>query len=115
MAKTKKQEQRPAAKEQRSVLRLAWERFEAGDMVEARRLAGAALAGQVAPDDLEVATQLSREMAGTPGLVVDESIASVARAIIERTKPVPRSYLFALLALGVFGLLVILAVTRYLP
>jgi hypothetical protein len=98
---------------ERSVLRLAWERFEAGDVVGARQLANAVLGGKVGPDDLQAATDLSRQMSSAE-LAVPETIEGVARALVERTRPVPKSYLFAALSLGVFALLVTLAVTRYL-
>jgi hypothetical protein len=98
---------------ERSVLRLAWDRFEAGDVVAARQLANAVLAGKVGPDDLQAATDLSRLMSSAE-LAVPETIEGVARALVERTRPVPKSYLFAALSLGVFALLVTLAVTRYL-
>ncbi len=97
----------------RSVLLAAWDRFEAGDMVEARSLAQAVLAGRVGPDELEGATRLARKLGGNQTLPVDESIESVAKVMIERTRPVGRSYLFAAVSMGVFTLLVALAASRY--
>lgn len=98
----------------RSVLRLAWERFEAGDVVEARRVAQAALQGQVGADELEEATRLAGKLAGNDEFPVEPTIESVARVLIERTKPSPRSYVFAAASLAIFALLVTLAVTRYM-
>jgi hypothetical protein len=111
MAKGKRE--KPEQKPSRSVLQLAWDRFEAGDVVEARRLANAVLQGTVGADEPEAATRLARQMSGDPSLAVPETVDGVARAIIARTRPLPRSYLFAALALTVLGLLVTLALTRY--
>lgn len=99
----------------RSVLLASWERFEAGDMVEARALAQAVLAGQVGPDELEGATQLAKKLGGNETLPVTETIESVAKVMVERTRPVSKSYLFAAVSMGVFTLLVALAATRYHP
>ncbi len=96
------------------MLRFAWERFEAGDVVEARRFAQAALEGQVGADELEEAARLAQKLAGNDELPVEPTIESVARVLIERTKPSPKSYAFAAASLAIFALLVTLAVTRYM-
>jgi hypothetical protein len=98
----------------RSVLRAAWERFEAGDAVEARRLALAALGGARGSDDEAAAQELAQAMRETPGLRVEPTVASVAQALATRTLPPPRSYLFAVLTVSLLCALVTLAVTRYL-
>jgi hypothetical protein len=114
MAKPKdKPAERSEAQPLRSVLMRAWERFEAGDMVQARQLAEAVLGGKVGPDEQEGATHLAQLMSGNETLPVAETVESVARAMVERTKPVPKSYLFAAVSVGVLALLVVLAVTRY--
>ncbi len=114
MAKSKTKTADPdEAQPLRSLLLRAWERFEAGDMVQARQLAEAVLGGTLGPDELEGATQLAHKMSGNETLPVAETVESVARALVERTKPVPKSYLFAALSVGVLLVLVVLAVTRY--
>jgi hypothetical protein len=97
----------------RSVLRAAWARFEAGDAVEARRLALAAASGAVGPDDPAVAAELALAMAGTPGMTIEPTVVSVARALASRTLPPTRTYLFAAVCLGILTVLVALALTRY--
>lgn len=97
----------------RSVLRAAWDRFEAGDVAEARRLALAALGGARGPDEAQVARELAEAMAGTPGLVVEPTVESVARALAARTQPPLRTFLFAALVLALLAGLVALALTRY--
>jgi hypothetical protein len=97
----------------RSVLRAAWDRLEAGDAVEARRLALAALGGARGVDDEAAAVELAAAMQGTPGLKIDPTVPSVAQALAARTLAPPRSFLFAAVSLGILGLLVALAVTRY--
>jgi hypothetical protein len=97
----------------RSVLRAAWARFEVGDAVEARRLALAALGGARGPDDEAAAVELAEAMRGTPGMAIEPTLASVARALALRTQPPARAYLFAALSFGILTVLVALALTRY--
>lgn len=96
----------------RSVLSAAWERFEHGDVVEARRLAKAALAGQIGPDDERVAKALAKELS-TPHAEVGEAVPQVAQAMLTRTRPVAMAYWFAILSLTILTGLVLLATTRY--
>jgi len=97
----------------RSVLRAAWDRFEAGDVAEARRLARAALGGARGPDEDQAARELAAALEGTPGLAIEPTVASVARALMARAQPPPRGFLFAALALAIGTGLVVLALTRY--
>ena len=96
----------------RSVLAAAWERFELGDVVEARRLAKAVLQGQVGPDDERVAKSLAKELS-TPEAAAGETVAQVAEAMLTRTRPVARAYWFALMSLVILTGLVVLAAARY--
>ena len=96
----------------RSVLSAAWERFEVGDVVEARRLAKAVLEGQVGPDDERAAKALAKELS-TPTSVVGEAVPEVAAAMLARTRPVATAYWFAVLALAILTGLVVLASARY--
>jgi hypothetical protein len=96
----------------RSVLWAAWERFEHGDVVEARRLAKAVLAGQVGPDDERAARSLAKELSTGQRAVADR-VPDVAEAMLARTRPLATAYWFALLSLTILSGLVLLAVTRY--
>ncbi|MEW6432516.1 MAG: hypothetical protein AB1730_13520 [Myxococcota bacterium] len=95
-----------------SVLKVAWEAFERGDVVQARALAGEILAGKVGRDDPEVARELAA-MLSTPEAPVDESPQAVAQDLISRTKVLGKPYVFAGLVGAVFVLLVVLAAIRY--
>lgn len=109
MAKRKESESQ--AQPRQSILEAAWNAFEAGDMVEARRLATAVVNGQAGRDDEAVAVALAKAMTGT--VAVGESPVDVAKALVERTQVVRKSYMWAAVSLSVFALLVTLALTRY--
>ena len=98
--------------EKKSVLAVAVAALESGDVVTARRLAKAVIAGQKGADDDEVARRLSKELSAK-----DESIGElpeqVAQAIVNRTIVAPRPYLYAGICLAVFLVLVSLARARY--
>ena len=105
MAKGNKQENR-------SVLKLSFEAFQRGDMVQARALAKAVLAGQVGKDEEKAASELAKTLS-IEGAVVAENPAAVAHELISRTITPLRPYLFvAAVAAGFIGL-VILAAWRY--
>ncbi len=106
MAKPKKEEQ------SRSVLKLAYQAFERGDVVKTRELAKAVLAGKVAPDDEQVARELSKTLSIAEA-VVGETPAAVAQELISRTITPPRPYLFVAAAAGTFITLAVLAHLRY--
>jgi hypothetical protein len=113
MAKgSKKDKATGSAPVPRSVLSAAWERFELGDVVEARRLAQAVLDGQVGPDDPRAAKSLAKELS-TPTAVVGEAVPEVATAMLVRIRPVAAAYWFAVLALSILTGLVLLATVRY--
>jgi len=95
-----------------SVLKVAYEAFERGDAVLARRLALEVLAGKVGTDDAAVAKELAAELSA-PGAPVDESPQAVAQDLLSRTKVLPKPYLFAGLVAAVYLLLVVLATLRY--
>lgn len=106
MAKGNKQDQ------SRSVLKLAYEAFDRGDSVQARRLAKAVLAGQVGRDDEKASVELAR-LLSIEGAVVAETPAAVAAEIASRTIVAPRPYLFVAAVASAFIGLVILAAYRY--
>ncbi|MEW5739344.1 MAG: hypothetical protein AB1938_10485 [Myxococcota bacterium] len=95
-----------------SVLKLAYEAFERGDVVLTRQLALEVLAGKVGRDDAEVARGLAKELS-TPATPVDESPQAVAQDLLTRTKVMPKPYLMAAAVAAVYVLLVVLAAVRY--
>lgn len=96
----------------KSVLKVAWEAFERGDVVQARALAHEVLAGRLGKDDAKAAADLAKYLSA-PGAPVDESPQAVAQEIISRTGVPPRPYLFVAAVAAAFIGLVILAVVRY--
>lgn len=106
MAKGNKQE--PS----RSVLKLAYESFQRGDMVQARQLAQAVLDGKVGRDDEKAAVELAKTLS-VEGHSIMENPSAVAIELISRTKVPPRSYLLVAAVAATFLGLVILAVWRY--
>ncbi len=96
----------------RSVLRVAYDAFQRGDMVQARTLAQAVLAGQVGKDDPKAAEELAKKLS-IEGAVVAETPEAVARELISRTIVPPKPYLFVAAAAATFVVLVILAAVRY--
>jgi hypothetical protein len=106
MAKGNKQDQ------SRSVLRLSWESFQRGDMVQARQLANAVLQGRVGKDEEKAAVELAKTLS-SEGNVVAETPNAVATEIVSRTIVPPRPYLFVAAVSAVFIALVILAAWRY--
>jgi hypothetical protein len=106
MAKGNKQDQ------SKSVLRVAYESFQRGDMVQARQLAKAVLEGKVGKDDEKAASELAKTLS-IEGAVVAETPTAVANELISRTIVPPRPYLFVAAVAATFVALVILAAWRY--
>lgn len=106
MAKGNKQDQ------SRSVLKLSFEAFQSGDMVRARQLAKAVLAGKVGKDEEKAAVELSKTLS-IEGNLIMENPESVATEIISRTIVPPRPYLFVAAVAATFVGLVLLATWRY--
>lgn len=96
----------------KSLLRAAFEAAERGDVFTARRLAKAVVAGTVGADEVHEAATVA-EALSTDELQVDAQPRTVAQALLRRTAVPLKSYAFALLALGVWVLLVLLAHARY--
>jgi hypothetical protein len=95
-----------------SLLKLAYEAFDRGDVVLARQLVREVLAGKVGKDDPEVAKALAKELS-TPAAPVDESPQAVAQDLLKRTQVMGKPYLMALVVAAVYLLLVVLAAVRY--
>lgn len=95
-----------------SVLKVAYEAFNRGDVVLARQLALEVLAGKVGKDDPQVAKELAGELS-TPESPVDESPQAVAQNLLLRTKVMGRPYVMAAAVAAVYLLLVVLAAIRY--
>ncbi|GMU61841.1 MAG: hypothetical protein AMXMBFR34_36040 [Myxococcaceae bacterium] len=95
-----------------SVLKVAYEAFNRGDVVLARQLALEVLAGKVGKDDPQVAKELAGELS-TRESPVDESPQAVAQNLLLRTKVMGRPYVMAAAVAAVYVLLVVLAAIRY--
>jgi hypothetical protein len=106
MAKGNKQDQ------SRSLLKIAYEAFERGDVVEARRLSHAVLGGKLGPDEVKTAGELAKKLS-IPEAPVDESPQAVAQELISRSGVPPKPYLFVAAVAAAFIGLVILAIVRY--
>lgn len=107
MAKASKQQDHG-----KSVLWVAYEAWQRGDVVEARRLAQAVLAGQRGANEekaaKELAAELTSELAPVP-----ETIEGVAKDLLSRTGVPPKPYLMLAAVAAAYLLLVVIAVTRY--
>jgi predicted nucleic acid-binding protein len=95
-----------------SVLKLAYEAFDRGDVVLTRQLVLEVLAGKVGKDDADVAKALAKELS-SPEAPVDESPQAVAQELLRRTKVMGKPYLMAGAVAAVYLLLVVLAAVRY--
>ncbi len=95
-----------------SVLKVAYEAFERGDMVQARALAKAVLAGKVGRDDEKVSSELGK-LLSIEGAVVAETPAAVAQELISRSIVAPRPYVFVGAVVAAYVTLVIIAMVRY--
>ncbi len=113
MAKAKHQSS-PAARPlaARSILNAAHSAFGRGDVVEARRLATAVLAGAREKDE-DAAELALAPLISAPGAAVAQDPQSVARAILRMTRPPARAYLFAVAVAGVLAFLVAFAIHFY--
>lgn len=106
MAKGNKQDQ------SRSILRLSYESFQRGDVVQARQLAKAVLEGRVGRDDEKAAGELAA-LLSTDSHVIESTPAAVAAELVSRTIVPPKPYLFVAAVSAIFIALVILAAWRY--
>ncbi|MHB8872088.1 MAG: hypothetical protein ACYC8T_00230 [Myxococcaceae bacterium] len=99
-----------------SLLELAFARYEAGDVVTARRVAKRLLEVSPAAADEAAAKKVWAALAPLPApgapAVPQPSVHELAKLIIERTRVPPKAYLFAAVAAGVFTGLLALALTR---
>lgn len=109
MAKAKKAE---AANENQSLLASSYAAFERGDMVTARRLANELIAGKAGRGEEQASKELSKKLSSEVSKVEDSPLA-VAKELVLRTNVVPKAYLFAGLAAGIWIVLVVLAAVRY--
>jgi hypothetical protein len=98
--------------EKKSVLAVAADALEAGDVVTARQLAKAVIEGRKGPDDDKVARRLSTELS-TKDAPIGELPEQVAQAIVDRTIVPLRPYLYGAICLVVFLVLASLARARY--
>jgi hypothetical protein len=96
----------------RSVLITAYDAFQRGDMVGARKLAQAALDGKLGKGDEKAAVELAKELS-IEGHSIMENPSAVAIELISRTKVPPKPYLFVAAVGATFLGLVLLAVFRY--
>lgn len=96
----------------RSVLRVAFDAFERGDMVQARRLAQAVLDGKVGRDDASAAEALATKLSNDEAKVAP-TVEAVAKEIVSRTIVPPRPYLFVAAAAVTYLTLVVIAAIRY--
>lgn len=96
----------------RSLLRAAWEAWEAGDVLTTRRYAREVLAGKRGGDDEHEALDLSKALS-VEGVPVGATPEAVAEHLLARTAVPAKAYAFAGLALSIFLLLLSLAVFRY--
>ena len=85
--------------------------FEAGDEPATRAFAREVLAGRAGAAEARTAETLA-PLFSTPEHQVGATPTDVARELILRTSPPLKAYGFVVLALGVFGLLLTLALTR---
>lgn len=101
-----------AAAPEKSLLVAAREAASQGDAVLVRRLAQAVLGGKKGADDDHAALDLAKALS-LDGAPVNGTAEGVAANLLERTSIPPKAYAFALLAAGVFLLLLTLASVRY--
>ncbi len=96
----------------RSVLWVAFEAWQRGDVVVARRLVQAVLAGTRGPNDEKVAKELAATL-GSELAPVPETVEGVAHDLLGRTGVPPKPYLMLAAVAAAYLGLVILAVVRY--
>lgn len=98
--------------EGKSVLRAAYEAFERGDVVTARKLGQAVLAGHVGKDDANAAEELAKKLS-TDALKIEPTPEAVAKDLVSRTIVPPPPYAFVGAVALTFIVLVTIALTRY--
>ena len=91
-----------------SVLLRAWDAFERGDMVAVRSLSEKLLGDDPVPQEIAAARILSERMA-----LSDRTPRGVAQALIQRSYPPPRVYLFAAVIVALFSALLLFATFAY--
>ncbi len=96
----------------RSLLRAAFEAWEAGDVMTVRRFARDVLAGKRGGDDDHEALDLAK-LLSLESVPVEGTPEAVAQHLLARTSIPPKAYAFAVAALAVFLGLLSLAVFRY--
>lgn len=97
----------------KSLLDAAFQAFERGDLVTARTLAQAVLAGKAGPDEARAARELARgPLAKDVERAVEETPASVAAYLVHKTSIPGKTFWFALLGAGLFIFLLGLAAAR---
>ncbi len=113
MAKASRQaKSNPVPTSSQSVLKDAYAHYCAGNSIAARRLARQVVKETESVEDRSAALAIAREIF-VEKHAIDGSPSSVAEEIIRRTETPVRAFLFALVAMAIFALLVILANTRY--
>ena len=104
-----------------SLLELAFARYQAGDMVEARRLAKRLLAAPATAADEAAAKNLAVELIAPPEQTAEKptppapatpTAHELAKLLIDRTRVPAKAYLFAAVSIALFLGLLALALTR---
>ncbi len=115
MAKAQKKRKMPAKAQPGSPLKVAFECYEAGDALLARKAARQVLA--MAPEErarLESeAKKMARKLFPPDENRPAPTVEDVAREIAARTEVPPKAYLFAPVAAAIIGLMVLLAALRH--
>jgi hypothetical protein len=99
-----------------SLLSLAFQSYEAGDMVLARRAAKAALAKEPTAKDVEAARKIAPALfdppVGKDAPPVPNSPKDVAQELLARTEVAAKPYLFVAVGVALIVLLIVLALIR---
>ncbi|MFT3842380.1 MAG: hypothetical protein QM723_35645 [Myxococcaceae bacterium] len=114
MAKKQKKDKQAKAEAGQAVnpdsrLEMAFDAYQAGDQVQARKAAQAVLAGPQAADEDYARKVMGKELFAPEREV---TAADAAKELIARTRPYPKAYVFAGLTAGVFLLMLFIA-SRY--
>jgi hypothetical protein len=114
MAKKQKKDRQAKADSAEAVapdsrLEMAFDAFQAGDQVQARKAAQAVLDGPQAADEDFARRELGKALFDPER---EATAADAAKELIARTRPYPKAYVFAGLTAGVFLLMLFIA-SRY--
>jgi hypothetical protein len=90
----------------RSLLEVAWNAYEAGDAVLARRAAKRVLAGAASGADEALAKKISKQLFVGAG---ETDARQVAAELAARTRVAAKPYAFALLAAAIWWVMIALA------